>query len=193
MTPSVNDPQSLRAEGAQASSTRDRGGLSSLPRLLRRAVRGSTREDRDFSGLRMARRLRAHGWLPILLLPMAILVSTRPLSERRSLVLADSTAITVGLGVVVSAGSMWEMSGESGLVRLAAEAVLEEIAPQLSVLGVDAQWKATRARSHKFVMRGELGDRGRVVFQTLFTGRVGAVTRAAAARGARNPGRRLHE
>lgn len=130
----------------------------------------------------MARRLRAHGWLPILLLPMAILVSTRPLSERRSLVLADSTATTVGLGVVVSAGSMWEMSGESGLVRLAAEAVLEEIAPQLSVLGVDARVESDASTVHyKFVMPPESWPiAGELFFETLFTGRVGdgAVERA---------------
>lgn len=122
------------------------------------------------------------GMLLLACLPAAILVASRPTAERRTLVLADPAATTVGLGVVLSAGSMWEMSGESGLVRLAAESVLEEIAPQLAVLGVEARVESDASTvTYALVMPPESWPiAGELFFDALFAGRVGedAVGRA---------------
>ncbi|HEX7052265.1 MAG TPA: insulinase family protein [Longimicrobiales bacterium] len=115
----------------------------------------------------------------------ATLLATPARSQGRLVILDEPAGTAVGLAVVINAGNAWETAAESGLGRLAAQAVVERARPRLAALGATASvaCDATTVRFSLVLPAPTWQSAAELFFETLFEYPVGAdaVARARAA------------
>lgn len=76
---------------------------------------------------------------------LALLAPARAARAQRVLVLPQPQGTAVGVSITLGAGGIGEAEGESGASRLAAEAIIEAIRPELAALGATARVECERS------------------------------------------------
>lgn len=75
---------------------------------------------------------------------VALLLSAVPAAAQRTVVVPQRQGTAVGLALALDAGGIWDREAEAGAGRLAGEAVLEALRPELDALGAVARVECDR-------------------------------------------------